>query len=136
MKIVKDIVTSGKRKASKASAKIVEGKGNITINKLSYHKLSNLKRLSIEEPIRIAKEVLGNFNFDISINIHGGGKEGQIEAARLALSRAVVKFTKSEQLRKAFLSYDKSLMVADVRRKEAYKPGDSKARSKRQKSYR
>ncbi len=133
MKTVKDIVTSGKRKASKASAKIISGKENITINKLSYHKLSNLKRLSIEEPVRIAKEILGNFDFDISVTVHGGGKESQIEAARLALSRALIKFTKSEQLRKAFLTYDKALLIADVRRKEAYKPGDSKARSKRQK---
>jgi ribosomal protein S9 len=39
-------------------------------------------------------------------------------------------------LRKAFLSYDRNLLVADVRRKEAYKPGDSKARAKRQSSKR
>ena len=35
-----------------------------------------------------------------------------------------------------FMKYDRQLLVADVRRKEVYKPGDSKARSKRQKSYR
>jgi len=42
----------------------------------------------------------------------------------------------SKELRKAFADYDKFLLVADIRRKEAYKPGDSKARRKRQKSYR
>ena len=40
------------------------------------------------------------------------------------------------ELRKAYLKYDRNLLVADVRRKEAYKPGDSKARSKRQSSKR
>ena len=45
-------------------------------------------------------------------------------------------FSKEEKLRKAFVEYDRNLLVADVRRKEAYKPGDSKARSKRQKSFR
>jgi len=38
--------------------------------------------------------------------------------------------------RKAFADYDKFLLVADIRRKEAYKPGDSKARKKRQSSKR
>ena len=42
----------------------------------------------------------------------------------------------SEELKKAFVAYDKTLLVADTRRKEPYKPGDSKARAKRQKSYR
>ena len=39
-------------------------------------------------------------------------------------------------MRKTFLNYDRSLLIADVRRKEQYKPNDSKARAKRQKSYR
>jgi len=132
----KDIITSGKRKSSKATAKISDGTESITLNKISYTRLNNLKRLSIEEPVRITKELLGNFNFKIEVTMHGGGKESQIEAARLAIARALVKFTKSEALRRAFISYDKALLIADVRRKEAYKPGDSKARSKRQKSYR
>ena len=44
--------------------------------------------------------------------------------------------TDGQSLKKAFLNYDRSLLVADVRHKEQYKPGDSKARRKRQKSYR
>ena len=45
-------------------------------------------------------------------------------------------FSNSKELVNAFLNYDRNLLVADVRRKEAYKPGDSKARSKRQSSKR
>ena len=48
---------------------------------------------------------------------------------------ALVEFTNSDKLKKAFSDYDKNLLVADTRRKEAYKPGDSKARKKRQKSF-
>ena len=44
--------------------------------------------------------------------------------------------SKSKELEKAYLAYDRNLLVADVRRKESRKPGDSKARRKRQKSYR
>jgi len=47
-----------------------------------------------------------------------------------------VAFTGSEDLRAAFLAYDRNLIVADTRRKEACKPGDSKARSMRQTSFR
>ena len=84
----------------------------------------------------ITEKVLGKLNFDVKITVVGGGEKGQVEAARLALSRAIVKFTGSTELEDAFFDYDRNLLVADVRRKEANKPGDSKARSKRQTSYR
>jgi len=79
---------------------------------------------------------LGDFNFEISVNVKGGGNESQIAASRLAIARALVEFTKSEELKRAFSDYDKNLLVADTRRKEPNKPGDSKARKKRQKSFR
>ena len=59
-----------------------------------------------------------------------------MEAARLAIAKAMFSFTKAEKLKKAFIAYDRNMMIADTRRKEPYKPGDSKARAKRQKSYR
>jgi|SRR3989344_4148656 len=129
-------ITSGKRKRAVARAILVAGTGKITINKKHYKTLQTFDRLKIEEPIRIAENILGKIKFDITISVRGGGEKSQIEAARLALARALVEVTKSVPLRKAFVEYDRNLLVADVRRKEAYKPGDSKARSKRQKSYR
>ena len=134
--MIKKIVTSGKRKTAIARAVISEGKGNVTINNKDYKTLNFLDKLYIEEPLRITKEIKGEFKFDVAIKTKGGGEKGQIEAARLALARAISKVINSEDLNKAFLLYDRNLLVADVRRKEAYKPGDSKARSKRQKSYR
>jgi small subunit ribosomal protein S9 len=132
----KMIVTSGKRKTAVARAKIKEGKEEIKINKVPYENLSYFRKLRIREPIEITKDVLGNFNFNINVKVSGGGQESQIEASRLAIAKALAEFTKSVKLRKAFLDYDRNLLVADTRRKEAYKPGDSKARRKRQKSYR
>ena len=130
------ITASGKRKKAVAKATISKGTGKVIINNVLHENLNFLHNLMIKEPIEIAKKVLGNFDFDINVKINGGGHEGQIDAARLALSKALVQFTKSAELRKAFLDYDKFLLVADTRRKETYKPGDSKARAKRQKSYR
>jgi small subunit ribosomal protein S9 len=130
------IITSGKRKTSVARAVTTEGIGKITINKKPHNTLNMLDRLKIEEPLRIAENILGKMNFDVSIDVKGGGGKSQIEASRLALARAIVEFAKNKKLEKAFLDYDRTLLVADVRRKEAYKPGDSKARRKRQTSYR
>jgi small subunit ribosomal protein S9 len=130
------IVKSGKRKTAIARAVLVEGTGNILLNKRSYKSLPLFDRLKIEEPLRIAEHILGKPNFDVDITINGGGEKGRIDAARVALSKAIVEFSKSKELAKAYVEYDRSLMVADIRRKEAYKPGDSKARAKRQSSKR
>lgn len=130
------LTISGKRKSAVAKATIMKGSGRIFINKKNYEHLDFFKKLMIDEPKEIAKNVLGNFDFDINVNVRGGGQESQIHAARLAVARALVKFTESDDLKKAFLKYDKNILVADTRRKEANKPGDSKARAKRQKSFR
>jgi len=130
------IIASGKRKTSIAKATISAGTGIVKINNKDYKTLQIFDRLKIEEPLRIAESILGKTNFDVLISVKGGGEKSQTEAARLALARAIVKFSGSEKLEEAFENYDKNLLIADVRRKEAYKPGDSKARSKRQTSYR
>lgn len=130
------LVASGKRKTAVAKARIYAGEGNILYNGLPYTSLGMFHRLAISEPVGIAKETLGSVAADIIVTSRGGGREGQIQAARLAIAKALVAFTKSQELKKAFLKYDRSLLVADTRRKETYKPGDSKARAKRQKSYR
>lgn len=132
------ITVSGKRKTAIAKATIQAGKGKILINKVPFEKLQNFHRLAISEPLTIAKESLEEEanKFDISVNVKGGGQEGQIQAARLSIAKAIIKFTKSLELKKAYASYDKNMLVADVRRTEPNKPGDSKARSRRQKSFR
>jgi small subunit ribosomal protein S9 len=134
--MAEQITVSGKRKTCVAKATIKAGSGKIFINKVPYEQFDFFKRLAIQEPIELTKNITGSFNFDIEINVHGGGSESRIEASRLAIAKSIVACTKSPELKRAFLSYDKNLLVADTRRKEAYKPGDSKARRKRQKSFR
>lgn len=133
---MKKIIVSGKRKRAVARAVANEGSGKITVNRRDFNSLQLFDKLKILEPIKIAESVLGNLNIDVAISVKGGGEKGQIEAARLALARAILKSSKSKELEKIFDSYDWSLLTADVRRKETYKPGDSKARRKRQKSFR
>lgn len=130
------LVVAGKRKTAVAKVRISDGKGAVFYNGLSHEVLPLFHRLALSEPLGIAREHLGSLNYDFAIKTSGGGKEGQVQAARLGIAKALVKQTGSADLKKAFLKYDRALLVADTRRKETYKPGDSKARAKRQKSYR
>jgi small subunit ribosomal protein S9 len=130
------IISSGKRKRAVARAVFTEGTGEVFINKKNYQLLHFFDKLKIEEPLKIAEKVLGKLNFNVTITVRGGGEKGQVDASRVALSRGIVAFSKSDELERAFLEYDRNMIVADVRRKEANKPGDSMARARRQKSYR
>jgi len=134
----KVITVSGKRKMAVAKATIKDGTGIVKVNKKPIETFSFFRKLALLEPLRLAEEILKEKSktFDISVIMSGGGVESQIDAARLAIARAIMAFTKSPELRSAYIHYDRYLLVADVRRKEMRKPGDSKARAKRQKSYR
>ena len=130
------MIVSGKRKTAVAKATIEEGNGVVTFNKRPLTFLSDLQQLEISEPLIIANDVLGDLKFDIALNVTGGGIACQVEAGRLAIAKAIVKFTDKEDVKNAFLAYDRNMLVADTRRKEACKPGDSKARAMRQTSFR
>jgi len=134
----KILTVTGKRKTSIARATIRGGNGDIRINHKPIATLHYLRKLLILEPIRIAEEVLKDDmkKIDIDVNVVSGGSESRIEASRLAIARALVAYSQSAELKTAFLAYDRALIVADVRRKEMRKPGDSKARARRQTSYR
>lgn len=132
----KKVYASGKRKSAVARAIMESGTGKITFNGRDINSLDLFNRLSLEEPIKIARSVLGKIEFNCRLLAKGGGKEGQIDAARLALAKAILTFSNSAELKDALIVYDRSLLVADVRRKETRKPGDSKARAKRQTSFR
>lgn len=130
---MKIIHTSGKRKTAIARTTVKPGKGIIRINGSLIETYGpRMQRMKIMEPILLAENTASKVN--ISVNVKGGGINGQTEAIRLAIGRALVNV--DQKLEETFLKYDRQLLVADIRRKEVYKPNDSKARSKRQKSYR
>ncbi|MBS3134605.1 30S ribosomal protein S9 [Candidatus Woesearchaeota archaeon] len=132
----KPIIVSGKRKRAIARAVIKQGKGQIRINHIMLGNYGNkLSRMRIMEPLVIAGDSFTK-NIRIDINVRGGGWQGQTEASRLAIARAIVAFHNNKKLERDFLDYDRNLLVADVRRNEPHKPNDSKPRKKRAKSYR
>ena len=132
----KAIVVSGKRKKAIARAVIKPGKGQIRINHILLDHYGNkLSRMRIMEPLLIAGDNLTK-SIKINVNVSGGGWQGQTEASRLAIARALAAYSNDKKLEKDFLEYDRNLLIADVRRSESSKPNDSKPRKKRQKSYR
>ncbi len=129
------IETSGARKTAVARATIKEGKGRIRINGVPVEIYQpELAKLKMMEPVMLVGDKISKV--DIAVNMRGGGVIGQAEAARTAISRALVDFFKDQDLEKIFKDYDRSLLVSDVRRKLPKKPGGSGARKKKQKSYR
>ncbi|MFP4403110.1 MAG: 30S ribosomal protein S9 [Candidatus Woesearchaeota archaeon] len=126
---------SGTRKTAVARATIKQGNGIVKIDKclLDNYK-PELAKIRIQEPLILAEKLIDKI--DINISVKGGGFMAQANAIRTAIARALVEYTKSDALKKTYLDYDRQLLVADVRRKEMRKPNDSKARAKRQKSYR
>ncbi len=132
---MKAVHTSGKRKRSIARATLKPGRGIVRLNKIHIDNLQpKLARMKLREPLILAEELA--LNVDIDVNAHGGGFMSQAEAARLAIAKALVEYSKDSKLEKRFQDYDRQLLVADVRRKETRKPNDSRARAARQKSYR
>jgi len=135
--MAKSIIISGKRKTAIAKLRIKSGKGAITFNRLPSTELNLFHRLALVEPVRIYERELGEkLKHDFHIKTSGGGKEAQIQAARLAIAKALLEITGSDVLKKAFIKYDRHIIVPDSRRKETRKPGDSKARAMRQTSFR
>ena len=133
---MKTLVVSGKRKRAVARATIRKGDGKVTINGVSLSEWSpEMSRVKIREPLTLAGDAASGVSIDV--RVHGGGFSSQADAARLAVAKALVGFSKSERLKEKFLKYDRHLLVADVRRKEPAKPNrHGSARAKRQKSYR
>ena len=133
---MKNINTSGKRKMAIARATLKQGNGLVRVNSIPIELIEpKISRLKLREPLILAGDIANKV--DIDVNVTGGGTTSQAEASKLAIAKALVDFTKSDKLKEIFLNYDRNLLVADVRRKEAAKPNrHGQARSKVQKSYR
>lgn len=130
----KVIHTSGTRKRSVARLTLKPGKGLVRVNGLMLDSYEpKLARMKIMEPLILVGDLASQVHIDI--NVRGGGVISQADAIRQAMGKALSELG-GEKTRLILLKYDRSLLVADTRFKETCKPNDSKARAKRQKSYR
>ncbi len=119
------INTLGRRKTSVARVYLMKGTGKVTVNKRDYKDFFTVAVLQgkIEQPFNLT-DTLGQY--DVKVNVAGGGVNGQAEAIRLGISRALVKV--SEELKPLLKA--EGLMTRDPRMVERKKPGQPKARKK------
>ncbi len=114
----------GRRKSAVARVYLNSGKGNITINGRTledYFKEETLRYI-VRQPLDVTGTLA---DFDIKVNLDGGGIKGQAEALRLAISRALCEVNKE-----AYRSTLKTngFLTRDAREVERKKPGQPGAR--------
>jgi small subunit ribosomal protein S9 len=119
------INTIGRRKTSIARVYVQPGKGDIKINarELKEYFISEIHQTTVKQPLAAVK---AEGQYDVTINVEGGGIKGQAEAVRLGIARALVEFNVENKptLRK------EGLLTRDSRMVERKKPGRRKARRK------
>ena len=117
----------GRRKASIARVFMSKGSGKITVNGVDYKEYFPVVhfRGNLEEPAKVLEQTK---DFDIMVNVQGGGKKGQSEAIRLAIARGFVKIDPENKPKLKAVK----LLTRDARVVERKKPGLRKARKRDQ----
>lgn len=119
------IHTIGRRKTAVARLYMSKGKGKIVVNNRNAKDYFTTDTLlyKLNQPFLLA-DLEGKY--DLKVNVTGGGITGQVEAVRLAISRALCKI--NEEHRTVLKA--EGLMTRDPRMVERKKPGQKKARKK------
>ena len=115
----------GRRKTAVARVYVSEGKGTITVNKKdlnTYFPTATLQ-YKVNQPLALTNN---EGNFDVKVNVFGGGVTGQAEAVRLALSRAMCELDEENRV----ILKPEGLFTRDPRMVERKKFGQKKARKK------
>ena len=119
------INTTGRRKTSVARIYIQKGKGDIMVNgkDIGDYFPTDVLQTIVQQPLDIV-EAKGNF--DVVVNVRGGGFKGQAEAIRLALAKALCE--ENEEYRPPLKK--EGFLTRDSRMVERKKYGRRKARRK------
>ena len=121
-----EIINSlGRRKTAVARVYLSKGTGNVTVNKKDYKEVFPVAVLQskILQPFLLTST---EGQYDVKVNVQGGGINGQVEAIRLGISRALVELNAENKP----LLKEEGLMTRDPRMVERKKPGQPKARKK------
>ena len=115
----------GRRKTAVARVYLSKGEGNITINKkdLNDYFTTGTLQYKVKQPLMLTEN---EGNFDVKVNVFGGGITGQAEAVRLAISRAMCELDAENR----GILKPEGLLTRDPRMVERKKFGQKKARKK------
>ena len=118
----------GRRKAATARARLMGGKGVVTVNGAAADDYFDGNKTLVAELTDPLALIGKQKDFDVSIVVSGGGKSGQVDACKLAISKAISEMddTLRGTLKKA------GLMMRDPREKERKKYGLRSARKREQ----
>lgn len=131
----KMVFTVGKRKTAIAKTTLKSGNGRVTVNNVPAAILEpETFRVKVFEALLLAGDKASEV--DISVNVHGGGLVGRAEAVRTSIARAFINWTKSRDLKKKYIDFDRTMLAGDSRRTEPKKFGGPGSRRRKQKSYR
>jgi len=126
---------SGKRKSAISRATVRLGTGVIRINSIPVDMITpDAAKAKVMEVVSLSDDL--SKQYDVDVEVQGGGFMGQAEAARMAVARALVSLPKGSALRRTFTDYDRTMLAGDSRRKESKKFVGPGARRRKQKSYR
>jgi small subunit ribosomal protein S9 len=119
------INTSGRRKTSVARAYVTKGSGNIEVNGRDYKEYFKTPTLHyyVTQSLKVSN-ALGEY--DVKVNVAGGGITGQAQAIRLAIAKALVEM--NAELKKDLRAA--GLITRDPRMVERKKFGQKKARAR------
>lgn len=122
---MESVIALGRRKAAVARVTLKTGTGKVTINKkdLAEYVNTDMLRFKVNQPFALTDT---EGKYDIVANIDGGGINGQVEALRLGITRALVSL--NEEWKPALK--EAGLTTRDPRMVERKKPGQKKARKK------
>ena len=118
----------GRRKSATARARLFGGKGNITINGKTAEEYLDKNTTMIAELTDPLALIGKQKEFDVTLVISGGGLSGQVDAAKLAIAKAISAM--NEDLRGTLKKA--SLLKRDPREKERKKYGLRSARKREQ----
>ncbi|MHA3789749.1 30S ribosomal protein S9 [Flavobacterium hauense] len=115
----------GRRKTAVARIYLSEGTGKITVNKREFATYFPTPTLQYKvlQPLTMTSNVE---NFDVKINVYGGGSTGQAEAVRMAIARAMCEVDAENRL----ILKPEGLLTRDPRMVERKKFGQKKARKR------
>lgn len=115
----------GRRKTAVARVYVTEGTGNITVNKKEFKTYFPTATLQYKvlQPLSMTENAS---NFDVKVNVYGGGSTGQAEAVRMALARVMCEVNAENR---AILKPE-GLLTRDPRMVERKKFGQKKARKR------
>ena len=115
----------GRRKTAVARVYVSEGSGKITVNKRELNDYFSTATLQykVRQPFTLTET---DGNYDVKVNVYGGGINGQAEAVRLAISRVMCEI----DVENRGILKPEGLLTRDPRMVERKKFGQKKARNK------